>query len=202
MIVMRSCFLYCVTCFSTYEIFCAATSTPTTNPPTKDTPQRVQIMRTPDGRITVKGLLPGQQLVQYPDGKLQVLTTAQLQSSGLTTTKTPITATTPKAIIKQAVNTSAGKTLVQANQLKTVVAQPQVQQSPIKTQQVVVKQQQPIMQKVAQGSVVVGTTGQVIQQQVVLGSNQVIASQGGQQVRLLKNICFYISTRLSSMELA
>lgn len=142
-------------------------------------------MRTPDGRITVKGLLPGQQLVQYPDGKLQVLTTAQLQSSGLTTTKTPITATTPKAIIKQAVNTSAGKTLVQANQLKTAVAQPQVQQSPIKTQQVVVKQQQqPIVQKVAQGNVVVGTTGQVIQQQVVLGSNQVITSQGGQQVGL------------------
>lgn len=179
-------FLCFLSHFSTYEIFCAATSTPTTNPPIKDTPQRVQIMRTPDGRITVKGLLPGQQLVQYPDGKLQVLTTAQLQSSGLTTTKTPITATTPKAIIKQAVNTSAGKTLVQANQLKTVVAQPQVQQSPIKTQQVVIKQQQPIMQKVAQGSVVVGTTGQVIQQQVVLGSNQVIASQGGQQVRLLK----------------
>ncbi|XP_018571402.1 nucleosome-remodeling factor subunit NURF301 isoform X2 [Anoplophora glabripennis] len=160
----------------------ATTSTPTTNLPTKDTPQRVQIMRTPDGRITVKGLLPGQQLVQYPDGKLQVLTTAQLQSSGLTTTKTPITATTPKAIIKQAVNTSAGKALVQTNQLKTVVAQPQVQQSPIKTQQVVVKQQQPIVQKVTQGNVVVGTAGQVIQQQVVLGSNQVIASQGGQQI--------------------
>lgn len=165
-----------------YEMFYSATSTPTTNQPTKDTPQRVQIMRTPDGRITVKGLLPGQQLVQYPDGKLQVLTTAQLQSSGLTTTKTPITTTTPKAIIKQAVNTSAGKTLVQTNQLKTVVAQPQVQQSPIKTQQVVVKQQQPIVQKVAQGNVVVGTAGQVIQQQVVLGSNQVITSQGGQQV--------------------
>ncbi|KAJ8928258.1 hypothetical protein NQ314_019209, partial [Rhamnusium bicolor] len=80
------------------------TSATPTNPPTKDTPQRVQIMRTPDGRITVKGLLPGQQLVQYPDGKLQVLTTAQLQSSGLTTTKTPISTTTvPKAIIKQAV---------------------------------------------------------------------------------------------------
>lgn len=46
-------------------------------------PQRVQIMRTPDGRITVKGLLPGQQLVQYPDGKLQVLTSQQVQREGL-----------------------------------------------------------------------------------------------------------------------
>lgn len=49
-------------------------------------------MRTPDGRITVKGLLPGQQLVQYPDGKLHVLTSAQLQT-GLTPVKAPATPT-------------------------------------------------------------------------------------------------------------
>lgn len=60
-------------------------------------------MRTPDGRITVKGLLPGQQLVQYPDGKLHVLTSAQLQT-GLTPVKNQ-TATTPtvKTAIKQAI---------------------------------------------------------------------------------------------------
>lgn len=62
-------------------------------------PQRVQIMRTPDGRITVKGLLPGQQLVQYPDGKLHVLTSAQLQT-GLTPVKSQVT---PSAAVKTAV---------------------------------------------------------------------------------------------------
>lgn len=67
-------------------------------------PQRVQIMRTPDGRITVKGLLPGQQLVQYPDGKLHVLTSAQLQSS-LTPVKTQTvtTPTTKATVVKQTV---------------------------------------------------------------------------------------------------
>ncbi|KAJ8968859.1 hypothetical protein NQ317_016782 [Molorchus minor] len=120
-----------------------------------------------DGRITVKGLLPGQQLVQYPDGKLQVLTTAQLQSSGLTTTKTPISNIQPKALFKQAVTTPTGKAVVQSNQLKQAMGQPQTT---------------PLVQKVAQGNVVVGTTGQILQQQVVLGGNQVITTQGGQQI--------------------
>lgn len=34
--------------------------------------QKVQIVRAGDGKIQVKGLLPGQQLVQMPDGKLQI----------------------------------------------------------------------------------------------------------------------------------
>ncbi|XP_039292245.1 nucleosome-remodeling factor subunit NURF301 isoform X2 [Nilaparvata lugens] len=37
--------------------------------------QRVSITKGPDGKIQVKGLMPGQQLVQMPDGKLHVLTT-------------------------------------------------------------------------------------------------------------------------------
>nr|CAI5851603.1 unnamed protein product [Callosobruchus analis] len=102
----------------------AAIATPVSTPVTQQqqqvqvkespAPQRVQIMRTPDGRITVKGLLPGQQLVQYPDGKLQVLTTAQLQQSGLvqaapgTPSKAVATPTvTPtKTIVKQIVQTA------------------------------------------------------------------------------------------------
>lgn len=43
------------------------------------TQQRVQILKGPDGKIQVRGLLPGQQLVQMPDGKLHVLNTAQVQ---------------------------------------------------------------------------------------------------------------------------
>ncbi|CAH1170436.1 unnamed protein product [Phaedon cochleariae] len=177
-----------------------ATTTPTTNPPppviqqqtpVKDTPQRVQIMRTPDGRITVKGLLPGQQLVQYPDGKLQVLTTSQLQSSGLAPTPVKAPVAAPNSAAKAAVKQTfvPAKPIVQSSP-KPVVGQPQVQQSPLKVQQqqpqqqqVLVKQGTPLVQKLGQGSVLVGPGGQVLQQQVVLGTNQVITTnQNGQQV--------------------
>jgi nucleosome-remodeling factor subunit BPTF len=155
----------------------------TTSTPVKqnETPQRVQIMRTPDGRITVKGLLPGQQLVQYPDGKLQVMTNAQLQSSGLTV-KTPTTTTPIKPLIKPSPNTSLGKVVVQGNQLKPANQQQQ-QQSPVKTQQVLVKTPgTPVVQKVATPNTVVVSGGQVIQQQVVISGNQVIGTPGQQVI--------------------
>ncbi|XP_053677351.1 nucleosome-remodeling factor subunit NURF301 [Anopheles nili] len=38
-----------------------------------DGPQKVQIIRGPDGKVSVRGLNPGQQLIQTPDGKLHVL---------------------------------------------------------------------------------------------------------------------------------
>ncbi len=40
--------------------------------PPQQTQQKVQIVRSADGKIQVRGLLPGQQLVQMPDGKLQI----------------------------------------------------------------------------------------------------------------------------------
>lgn len=51
-------------------------------PPPKDGPQKVQIIRAPDGKITVKGLLPGQQLIQMADGKLHVVTAGQQGITG------------------------------------------------------------------------------------------------------------------------
>ena len=68
-------------------------ATPTliqTGPPSNATPsiqqqqtqQIVQIVRSSDGKIQVRGLRPGQQLVQMPDGKLQIFsqpTTVQQQ---------------------------------------------------------------------------------------------------------------------------
>lgn len=42
---------------------------------------KVQIIRGPDGKVSVRGLSPGQQLIQMPDGKLHVLTTAATSSS-------------------------------------------------------------------------------------------------------------------------
>lgn len=42
---------------------------------------KVQIIRGPDGKVSVRGLNPGQQLIQMPDGKLHVLTTAPSSST-------------------------------------------------------------------------------------------------------------------------
>ncbi len=60
--------------------------------------QKVQIIRSSDGKIQVKGLLPGQQLVQMPDGKLQIFSqptnsTATGGQTGATTTHQTATPT-------------------------------------------------------------------------------------------------------------
>ena len=47
-------------------------ATPTVVQPQPQAQQKVQIVRSADGKIQVRGLLPGQQLVQMPDGKLQI----------------------------------------------------------------------------------------------------------------------------------
>ncbi|XP_072944153.1 nucleosome-remodeling factor subunit NURF301 [Epargyreus clarus] len=56
-------------------------STPKSTPQ-KDGPQKVQIIRAPDGKITVRGLLAGQQLIQMPDGKLHIVMAGQQGVSG------------------------------------------------------------------------------------------------------------------------
>lgn len=86
-----------------------------------------------------------------------------------------------------------GKTIVPANQIKSQVGQPQVQQpvvqqaqiSPAKTpqqlqaqQQIILKQSPQLVQK--QPGVVVGN--QVLPQQIVLSTNQIVTNQNGQQV--------------------
>lgn len=54
-----------------------STAVSQTNSPSTpaSTPHKVQIIRGPDGKVSVRGLAPGQQLIQMPDGKLHVLTT-------------------------------------------------------------------------------------------------------------------------------
>ncbi|KAK9686188.1 PHD-finger [Popillia japonica] len=90
-------------------------------------PQRVQILRGPDGRLTVKGLMPGQQLVQMPDGKLQVLTTTQIQPSAPPTTQATKTqiVTPNKTVIKTAPNASTvkGQHVIIKQQAATPVVQ-------------------------------------------------------------------------------
>ncbi|XP_066157343.1 nucleosome-remodeling factor subunit NURF301 isoform X1 [Euwallacea fornicatus] len=169
-----------------------ANATAPISTPTKD-PQRVQIMRTPDGRITVKGLMPGQQLVQFPDGKLQVLTSTQVNVTTAVTTPVaspkPALTSTPlkqQPVIKPAVTPSApaGK-LTQLKPINSlpqkVQAQPQavVGQTVLNAKNHLIKPQgAQVLQKVAQA----GSGHQQVVQQVVVGANQVISTQGGQQV--------------------
>ncbi|XP_030568428.1 nucleosome-remodeling factor subunit NURF301 isoform X3 [Drosophila novamexicana] len=60
---------------STSSTTSPASSTNATSTTPASTPHKVQIIRGPDGKVSVRGLNPGQQLVQMPDGKLHVLTT-------------------------------------------------------------------------------------------------------------------------------
>ena len=50
--------------------------------------QKVQIVKSADGKIQVRGLLPGQQLVQMPDGRLQIFSSNSPSVSGGTPVKT------------------------------------------------------------------------------------------------------------------
>nr|XP_034840271.1 nucleosome-remodeling factor subunit NURF301 [Maniola hyperantus] len=50
--------------------------------PRKEGPQKVQIIKAPNGDITVRGLLAGQQLIQMPDGNLHVLMPGQQGIAG------------------------------------------------------------------------------------------------------------------------
>lgn len=68
----------------------AAKSAPT---PQKEGPQKVQIIRAPDGKITVRGLLAGQQLIQMPDGRLHVVMAGQQGISGQLVAASPVTKT-------------------------------------------------------------------------------------------------------------
>ncbi|XP_018403305.1 PREDICTED: nucleosome-remodeling factor subunit NURF301-like isoform X2 [Cyphomyrmex costatus] len=96
--------------------------------------QKVQILRGPDGKLQVRGLLPGQQLVQMPDGKLHVVnvsqtvgtTIAQTNSTTSTTTSQAKTVTTVSTKVATTESTSA-KTSPNA---KTTASSPQQAQTP------------------------------------------------------------------------
>ena len=73
-----------------------STTKPTPPPPvaqpTPTTPgqqQKVQIVKTSDGKIQVRGLMPGQQLVQMPDGKLQIFSLPSTNAATTTTQQQP-----------------------------------------------------------------------------------------------------------------
>ncbi|XP_069695049.1 nucleosome-remodeling factor subunit NURF301 isoform X3 [Periplaneta americana] len=164
------------------------TQTPVaSNPPSQ---QRVQILKGPDGKIQVRGLMPGQQLVQMPDGKLHVLNTAQVAgnrvlAAGTKTSmiRTSAAGTSPlqqPASATKANSTPTKQIAIAAAQLKGTG---EVPQSPTKSpqQHVMIRQQiagTQVVQKVAaQPGTVVVSGGQVFAPgQIVVSGNQVVGT--------------------------
>lgn len=127
--------------------------------PHKEGPQKVQIIRAPDGKLTVRGLLPGQQLIQMPDGKLHVVMAGQQGIAGQlvaaspskpTETSTENNTLTPiKNVVEEArpapsprVAPQPPQIIVQGNRQILLQSQQQVVVQP--PQQVVVQPQQQV----------------------------------------------------------
>jgi nucleosome-remodeling factor subunit BPTF len=74
--------------------------------------QKVQIVRSNDGKLQVRGLLPGQQLVQTPDGKLQIFT-----QQGVALKSNPATPGTPTQVVSNSVAAVASPAVQPPNKL-------------------------------------------------------------------------------------
>lgn len=163
------------------------TPIPAPNPALQSIQQRVQILRGPDGKLQVRGLMPGQQLVQMPDGKLHVLNTnqtaqqiatAQQQQQQNTPVNSPLS-TTPTTITKTS-NTAAPKIApVKITPAKTTAV---IQQDGTTEQQ---QQQTPkIVQRKtgtpAKNTILVTSSGQIVQGQQILQSGAQVV--GGNQI--------------------
>ncbi|XP_017481790.1 PREDICTED: nucleosome-remodeling factor subunit NURF301 isoform X1 [Rhagoletis zephyria] len=105
------------------------------------TPQqhKVQIIRGPDGKVSVRGLNPGQQLIQMPDGKLHVLTTTTTAAAstgstqGVVAKKLPVKQATPTnspTVVKQITVKPIQKTVPVQSTPKTVVTSVNPQPKP------------------------------------------------------------------------
>lgn len=57
----------------TTKVISETVTQPVVTTPKPDQPQKIQVMRTPDGKMSVRGLQPNQKLVQTSDGKYLIL---------------------------------------------------------------------------------------------------------------------------------
>ncbi|XP_033322004.1 nucleosome-remodeling factor subunit NURF301 E(bx) isoform X1 [Megalopta genalis] len=172
--------------------------------PVQQIQQKVQILRGPDGKLQVRGLMPGQQLVQMPDGKLHVLNTGQ----AITTAPAQTAANSSTTPTKSATTTSATKAATTAN--ATAGKTSPTKAAANATQQVQASQQpQAQSQQAAQrpattvaiatpttatkNAIVVANTGQLVQgAQVLSTSGQVIS--GNQIVVTNANLAQQLAT--------
>ncbi|XP_059054430.1 nucleosome-remodeling factor subunit NURF301 [Achroia grisella] len=139
--------------------------------PQKEGPQKVQIIRAPDGKITVRGLLAGQQLIQMPDGKLHVVMAGQQGITGQLVAASPAS--------KSSDNEKEDKTKEAKNAVEDTkaTASPRVVTQP--TQQIVLQGNRQLVVQPPQQVVV-----QQPQQVVVQSPQQVVVQQGGARASL------------------
>ncbi|XP_055603868.1 nucleosome-remodeling factor subunit NURF301-like, partial [Uranotaenia lowii] len=155
-------------------------------------PQKVQIIRGPDGKVSVRGLNPGQQLIQTADGKLHVLSAAP-GSSPAASKQSIATKVGQKIITKVpagsnvvATSPAAPSATQQQQQPQPVAPQQQQQQIIQQTQQQTVTQS-PVVQKSHQQQVatttVVSSPATVTQQLLAKSPNIIVRNQAGQPVK-------------------
>ncbi|XP_012232371.1 nucleosome-remodeling factor subunit NURF301 isoform X2 [Linepithema humile] len=163
--------------------------------------QRVQILRGPDGKLQVRGLLPGQQLVQMPDGKLHVLNVSQtvgtplaqcVQSNSTTSTvtsqtKTATTASPAKAATSESATATKTNTSPKVNSTAQQAQSPQVVQR-VKATTVTLAAATPT--QATKNTIVVANTGQAAQ--VISSGAQVIS--GNQIVVTNANLAQQLAT--------
>ncbi|XP_014211852.1 nucleosome-remodeling factor subunit NURF301 isoform X2 [Copidosoma floridanum] len=173
-----------------HPMLAKATATPST--PVPAAPQKVQILRGPDGKLQVRGLMPGQQLVQMPDGKLHVLNTSQTVSpspspqQAVAAVNTPVSSgpatptivktTNPKIvanIIKAATSTTPTTVTKMVTPMKTT--NQQLDQMKLKPTAVQLQQVMPAGQKVKAAIV---NSGGIVTTPVAPKNTFVIANTG------------------------
>ncbi|XP_070141359.1 nucleosome-remodeling factor subunit NURF301 isoform X2 [Drosophila kikkawai] len=171
-----------------------ASTSSTPSAPSTPTPHKVQIIRGPDGKVSVRGLNPGQQLVQMPDGKLHVLTTTSASSNASTpgnkikvpikavstpsspaataTATTPVTPLIKQIAVKQVSRTPGTPAMASSQRVALPLAQ-------IKNKLLLAQQQQQQQQAAASGS---ATSSPSLQKTVTKVLNTSAPGQNLQQV--------------------
>ncbi|XP_050741914.1 nucleosome-remodeling factor subunit NURF301 isoform X2 [Drosophila biarmipes] len=188
-------------------------STSSTQPtPSTPTPHKVQIIRGPDGKVSVRGLNPGQQLVQMPDGKLHVLTTTTSSNAAAqgNKIKVPIKpASTPSSPVVTSVQSTANPVTPVIKQIavKHVTKNsgtPSIATSPrvalplaqIKNKLLLAQQQQQAssasattssasVQKIVSKVVNTSSTGQNLQQVFVQSGSKLVLGQNSQGQKVI-----------------
>ncbi|XP_063972664.1 nucleosome-remodeling factor subunit NURF301 isoform X2 [Diachasmimorpha longicaudata] len=160
-------------------------------PQTPQQPQRVQILRGPDGKLQVRGLMPGQQLVQMPDGKLHVLNTSQSPAVTAPHTPTPQVTKTVTAVLKPptikatqvkvAPSPQVTPTRLKATPLTVVSNSSGIVTTPKSTLMVANANQMPISgQVINTNQIIVNNTN--LAQQLASGKAQLVSHNGQQLV--------------------
>ncbi|XP_002092980.3 nucleosome-remodeling factor subunit NURF301 isoform X2 [Drosophila yakuba] len=187
-------------------------STSTQSNPSTSTPHKVQIIRGPDGKVSVRGLNPGQQLVQMPDGKLHVLTTTTSSNSAAQgnkikvpikatstssspaitsaqTTTNPVTPVIKQIAVKHVTKNSATQSIASSPRVALPLAQ-------IKNKLLLAQQQQqsasssaatssPPVQKIVSKVVNTSTSGQTLQQVFVQSGSKLVVGQNAQGQKVI-----------------